>query len=220
MVRLNPYRPRVARSGCCVTPVAPAPTLRIRLADALAYRGPPFRRGTAGTCGCPCRLELGRRDVAAGAVEAARVPEVDPGRSGQLESVKRALRPLASDELGLAETVDGLGQGVVIGIAAGSRPRRRHPRRRVARCSGMARYWTPRSRWWTSPPRSADRRLQIAISRASRASSARRLAETHQPTIRRLKASTSGLWITHLRCGPKQSRPKSRYGEQPKEGQS
>ena len=105
---------------CCVTPVAPAPTLRIRLADALAYRGPPFRRGTAGTCGCPWRLELGRRDVAAGAVEAARVPEVDPGRSGQLESVKRALRPLASDELGLAETVDGLGQGVVIGIVAGA----------------------------------------------------------------------------------------------------
>jgi hypothetical protein len=38
----------------------------------------------------------------------------------ELESVKRALRPLASDELGLAETVDGLGQGVVIGIAAGA----------------------------------------------------------------------------------------------------
>ena len=36
---LNPYRPRVARSGCCVTPVAPASTLRITLAGALLYRG-------------------------------------------------------------------------------------------------------------------------------------------------------------------------------------
>src|SRR5437660_11846120 len=57
----------------------------------------------------------------------------------------------------------------------------------------MAGYWTPRSLWCTRPPRSSLWRAQIAISRASRARSARSEVDTRQPTIARLKATPAPL---------------------------
>src|SRR3990170_3256831 len=61
-------------------------------------------------------LELGRRDVAAGGVEAAGGPEVDPPPGRQLDLLD-APPGAAVDELGLVEAVDALGEGVVVAVA-------------------------------------------------------------------------------------------------------
>jgi hypothetical protein len=58
------------------------------------------------------RLELGRRDVAAGRVEAPVVPPGHPRRGRELDLVGRSPGTLGPDELGLVEAVDGLGEGV------------------------------------------------------------------------------------------------------------
>src|SRR5450756_2888261 len=65
-------------------------------------------------------LELGRWNVAAGRVEALVVPPGHPRRGRELDLVGRPPRPLAPDELGLVEPVDGLGEGVVVAVAPGS----------------------------------------------------------------------------------------------------
>ena len=97
---------------------------------------------------------------------------------------------VAVDELGLVEAVDGLGQGVVIAVALGV------PTELTAFGFGQALRVADgevldapigvvhESREVAGP------RAQIAISRASRARSARRASMlTGQPTIARLKAS-------------------------------
>src|SRR5579859_2739825 len=61
-------------------------------------------------------LELGRRLVAAGLVEAAGVPEVDPLGGRQFDLLDRAPGFAPFDELGLVEPVDRLGQGIVIAV--------------------------------------------------------------------------------------------------------
>ena len=49
------------------------------------------------------RLKLGRRDFAAGRMEATLIPPVDPARRGQLDISHRTPAPLAADELGLVQ---------------------------------------------------------------------------------------------------------------------
>src|SRR3990172_5799420 len=66
------------------------------------------------------RLELGRRDVTAGAGETLLVPPGHPGRGGELDVVGRPPGALGPDELGLVQTVDRLGQGVVVAVALGA----------------------------------------------------------------------------------------------------
>jgi len=66
------------------------------------------------------RFVLRRRHVPAGRVEAPLVPPLHPGRGRQLDLVSGAPRPLPADQLGLVEAVHGLGEGVVVGIAAGA----------------------------------------------------------------------------------------------------
>ena len=60
---------------------------------------------------------LGGRNVADGFEEAPVVEPVDPFQSGELNSLQGAPWPAAPDHLGLVETVDGLGQRVIVGIA-------------------------------------------------------------------------------------------------------
>ncbi len=57
-------------------------------------------------------LELRRRQVAAGLVEPAGVPEVDPLGRRQLDLLDRPAGFPPFDELSLVQAVDGLGQGV------------------------------------------------------------------------------------------------------------
>jgi hypothetical protein len=77
-------------------------------------------------------------------VEPAVVPPVDPFGRLDLEVVDGAPWTMATDELGLVEAVDGLGQRVVVTVSFGadrgdsSFSSRRSEWR-------MARYWTPRS---------------------------------------------------------------------------
>jgi hypothetical protein len=63
------------------------------------------------------RLELDRREVAAGGMEALVVPPCHPGRGRELDLVDRPPGSLRPDELGLVEAVDALGEGVVVAVA-------------------------------------------------------------------------------------------------------
>jgi hypothetical protein len=65
-------------------------------------------------------LQLYRRDVAVGFVEAAVVEPVDVLQGGDLELFGGAPWPCWFDQLGLEQPDDGLGQGVVVGVAVGS----------------------------------------------------------------------------------------------------
>ena len=73
--------------------------------------------GEAGDCTVVVVLELDGWDVAAGAVYAAVVEPVDVLQRGQFDVVEAAPGPAAADELGLVETDEGLGGGVVERVA-------------------------------------------------------------------------------------------------------
>src|SRR5450759_5186937 len=62
------------------------------------------------------RLELGRRDVAAGPVKPLGIPPGHPGGGGKLDLVGGPPRALGPDELGLVEAVHRFGQGVVVRV--------------------------------------------------------------------------------------------------------
>lgn len=62
-------------------------------------------------------LCLGGRDVADGFEQASVVEPVDPFERGVLDGFEGAPRPASMDDLGFVETVDGLGEGVVIAVA-------------------------------------------------------------------------------------------------------
>ena len=62
-------------------------------------------------------LELDGWDVAAGAVQTAVVEPVDVLENGELHVVEPSPGPAAADELGLVEPDEGLGGGVVVGVA-------------------------------------------------------------------------------------------------------
>ena len=84
-------------------------------------------------------FELGGRDVAEVAVEAAGVVPVDPAEGGQLDvfdGLPRSRWAGPADQLGLVEPVDGLGQGVVVGVADACRSTGRRRSRRGVRRSG------------------------------------------------------------------------------------
>ena len=59
-------------------------------------------------------LELGWRDISAGAVEPLGVVPVNPRRGCELELPERSPAFSAADEFGLVEAVDRLGESVVI----------------------------------------------------------------------------------------------------------
>ena len=65
------------------------------------------------------RLHTRSGGIVERAMELDGVERGDPDERGELNAVDRSLRSLPSDELGLIETVDGLSQRVVVGIAAG-----------------------------------------------------------------------------------------------------
>jgi hypothetical protein len=56
-------------------------------------------------------------DIAVGAVKPALVPPVEPGGGREFDLVDGMPGTPASDQLGLVQTVDCLGEGVVIAIA-------------------------------------------------------------------------------------------------------
>ena len=62
-------------------------------------------------------LSLGWRDIADGSEQAAVVEPVDPFEGGELHCLEALPWPAPVDHLGLEQAVDGLGEGVVIGVA-------------------------------------------------------------------------------------------------------
>src|SRR3954447_2695156 len=82
-----------------------------------------FRSACWGELSVVGGFELGRRDVAEGAVEPCVVEPVDPAERRELDVVDGPPGCLAADQLGLEHPVDGLGQSIVVGIGDG--PNRR-----------------------------------------------------------------------------------------------
>ena len=74
-------------------------------------------------------FELRRGDVAAGAVEPAGVPEVDPFGGRELDLLDRSPGSGAVDQLGLVQPVDSLGVLRPGDVAAGCRLERNRNRR-------------------------------------------------------------------------------------------
>lgn len=72
-----------------------------------------------------------RRDVADGPKQAAVVETVAPFERGVFDGLERSPRSPVMDHLGLVETVDGLGQSVVVAIADAA-DRRRTARSRTS----------------------------------------------------------------------------------------
>jgi len=64
-------------------------------------------------------FELDRGDVSEAAVEPRLVEPVDPAQRGELEVVDASPGSFVADALGLVEPDDGLGQGVIEGVADG-----------------------------------------------------------------------------------------------------
>src|ERR1700681_1372546 len=62
-------------------------------------------------------LSLCRRDVADGFQQPAIVEPIDPFQRCELDGVERPPRPAPMDDLGFGETVDGLGQSIVVAVA-------------------------------------------------------------------------------------------------------
>src|SRR3974390_2748764 len=65
----------------------------------------------------PLGFVFGWWDVADGRVQPCGVPPVNPGQGGQLDVLDSPPWTLEGDQLGLVETEDRLGQGVVVGVA-------------------------------------------------------------------------------------------------------
>jgi hypothetical protein len=67
-------------------------------------------------------LELCWRNISAGGMEPALVPPGNPDGSGEFDFVGCPPGAVASDQLGLVEAVDRLGQGVVVAVTFGADP--------------------------------------------------------------------------------------------------
>src|SRR5664280_3250246 len=65
-------------------------------------------------------LELCRRDISAGGMEPALVPPGNPDGSCEFDLVGCPPSAMASDQLGLVEAVDRLGESVVVAVTFGS----------------------------------------------------------------------------------------------------
>jgi hypothetical protein len=131
---------------------------------------------------------LGRGDGADVAVEAGGVVSVDPAEGGEFDVLDGLPASLAAtaNELGLVKPVEGLGQGVVVGMAdAADRGRRPQFGEALAVANAGELPWLPASECATSPSRCVPRD-QRAISKASRTISVRMFVATRQPTIMRL----------------------------------
>ena len=79
------------------------------------------------------RLNLGGRHVADGFEQAAGIEPVDPFEGGELDRLEGPPWPAPMDHLDLEQTVDRLGQGVVVAVPdaadRGLAPRLRQPLR-------------------------------------------------------------------------------------------
>jgi hypothetical protein len=123
---------------------------------------------------------LCRRDVTDRAVQSAFVPPGHPLEGRQLDLLGASPRAAATDQLGLVQPVDRLGQGVVVPVALG-------PDRGDGAFGGQAlgvadgEMLRPRSEGCTRPSRAASWRAQTAISRVSSANSARSEAPPASP---------------------------------------
>jgi hypothetical protein len=89
-------------------------------------------------------LKLHRRHMADGRQEPALVEPVDPLQGGVFDLVQAPPWATPADQLGLVQADDRLGQGVVVGVAAGADrdDRAGSARRSVSR---MDSYWLPLS---------------------------------------------------------------------------
>jgi hypothetical protein len=127
-----------------------------------------------------CGLELGWRDIANGLQEPAVVEPVHPLQGGVLDLIKAPPGAALADQLSLVQPNDRLGQGIVIGVPAGTH---RGDRAGLGQAFGVAngQVLAAPVRGCTSPSSWAWRR-QMAISRASRARSVRSDREPCQPT--------------------------------------
>ena len=67
-----------------------------------------------------CGFELGRRDMADRFQEPAMVEPVDPLQGGVFDLVDALPRAAPADQFGLVQPDDGLGQRVVVAVAAGA----------------------------------------------------------------------------------------------------
>jgi hypothetical protein len=74
-------------------------------------------RVAGGLLSVECGLELGWWDIADGLQEPTMVEPVDPLQGGVLDVVHPLPGAAPADQLGLVQPDDGLGQGVVIGVA-------------------------------------------------------------------------------------------------------
>jgi len=68
-------------------------------------------------CGIEVRLGFGRWDVADGFKQAPVIEPVDPFEGGELDGFDGPPRPASVDHLGLVESVDALGQGIVLAVS-------------------------------------------------------------------------------------------------------
>src|SRR5215831_19387818 len=116
------------------------------------------------------------------------VPPIHPLGGGQLDLLEVPPGASPADELGLVETDHRLGQGVVVAVAAGTD---RGNSAGLGQTLGV-----PNGQVLHAAVGVVDEAFQlllpahpIAISSASRASSAWSESETRQPTMERLKAS-------------------------------
>jgi hypothetical protein len=75
------------------------------------------RHGAGLQFGVVAFLGLCGRDVADGLEQAAVVVPVDPFERGELDRLEAAPWPASADDLGLEETVDRLGECVVVAVA-------------------------------------------------------------------------------------------------------
>jgi hypothetical protein len=135
------------------------------------------------------RLELSRWHHADLAVQPAVVEPVEVAHRGELDVVDAPPRALLADELGLVEPVEALGESVVVAVAAAAD---RGDESSLGESLGVTDGQVlPRSLWCTRPERSELRRVNTAISRASRARARSVLSdsETCQPTTKRENTS-------------------------------
>ena len=98
-----------------------------------------------------------RRNISDGRQEPPVVEPVHPFESGELNGLEASPWPASVDHLGLVKTVDGFGEGIVIGISdAADRGLYACFSQALSVLNGSA--LVPRSLWCMSPPRWTGRR--------------------------------------------------------------
>src|SRR3984957_3481062 len=147
-------------------------------------------------------LSFGRRDVADGLQQPAIVEPVHPLQGRKLDGLERAPWSASMDDLGLVETVDRFGEGVVVRVAHaahGGLDARLGQALGVSNADVLA-----ASIAVVHEPAAMDRgrRSCRACSRASRTKLACAVRLTRQPTILRAKVSMTKATENEAPAGP------------------